>query len=648
MSTPYDVVPGNNKRTLNTSKGDTYDIIQVILDADPFGPQYVENLAQQLKADTVYETCYNIYRYVHDTIPYQEDKNGYQFIQLPGALYNGRHKHLGGTGKGGDCKSMALFASSVLRALGNYNFVYRFIAEKHGQDLHHVYIVAYDENGLPITIDSTLSTFDDEAKYAYNEDYEPTKPHKVSGKIAGIGRIGLQTQADAGNDFWEQYHDWMKNNTGTLIANMGTRLLSGVLFANGCKLNGKGKFVCDPPSMDNIKNISIAKKIFLKDKDGLYTAIIKMGSCLIYKYWNDPSFYAYVACRQGSQDTTPRPLAFPADILAKKDNSDEIYNMLHGIGCRDADIKELCNVSTYLNYGVSLDYMLYRCYCVGLYGQEFAPKPGIPYYNKFTDGITPNGATFQMGVELLLNFPAQGGMGRPNGTPYWTRGGWVSTNGASELEVKKWLEQPVNARPGTLTTSGQTVPGTILPPPNTPQEEAARKVAMEKSMKVYNDWRKGEMVVIPNQGQYLGQGKIGVQGAAIGLGAAEIASIVIAVAAAISAIVVAVLKYLESVKIDSKYSTIPDPPSDFQFEYNTADGCMIGTSVSQGGNVKICNGQITEVNPDLNDPANQPPDPGNGFIDKILGGGNALKVGGALLLGGGLLLLSSSSSKTKS
>src|SRR5205814_702848 len=96
-----------------------------------------------------------------------------------------------------------------------------------------------------------------------------------------------------------------------------------------------------------------------------------------------------------------------------------------------------------------------------LYGQPFAPHPNVPYWDNRTATLINNNPTdLGMSLNLAVCFPAQGGIGRPFGQPYWSTGGYMINNGADDSTMKAFAAN--NPRPGTVLADGSTEPGVIV------------------------------------------------------------------------------------------------------------------------------------------------------------------------------------------
>lgn len=704
------IIAGNNQAHLYKAGGNTADIISAIAEADTVSVSYVEEFAHTLEGADLAETCANIFHWVRNTIPYKEDGTGIQKVQLPGQLYNNRYANLGGTGEGGDCKSMSLMCSSILRSLGNYEFSYRFITENRNENFHHVYlIVAHEdeETGQPcyIPLDCTLSDFAVEVDYAKKKDLAPTQPDKSfsvgsnqcvtfnDSTLArnGLSRFDILNEGSGFRNEWSlraceaQEYDARDKRRYAFPNNIVPE--GWVLYPMGSEerqygLEDKRRYGYDPHDTEHPFGLfesgyhnesywelstNEMKRDYQARKDALlkkcqkdifaklastkpiqysilqdkfrhqFDDFITLGSCLIYKYWGSINFLAFTACR-GVGATSFPGIPFPAEYEPKRETAIAFYNAFRDVfGIHPENLIELCNLGTFQKYGVTLDYMLYRCYCLQLYGQPFAPHAGVPYWDNATATLKMNGSLdLEAGLKLASCFPAQGGIGRPFGEPYWSLAGHVINNGADDSSIEAWVA--AHPRPGFVYADGTIEPGTIMN-----NGDGLSWEAQLRALEVYGKWMKGNMVMLPQP--IYNPDVAMLSGAGIGIVPGLTESVVTLVVAIVSAVVTVagiVAGLVVAFKKDANSSTVAIPTMDFKWDYQTADGCLIGHCVNPAGcqgaqTAKMCNGEIVELNPNPADPKNQPPDPGNFFT----GAGSKKKLlalGGVALLGGAAVL----------
>lgn len=614
MQDTTEQIPNDGRVRLFKKNGKTADIIKAIQAGDAESIAYVLDFAPSMKGADIAQTCYNLYNFVTNTIPYKEDPEGKQYIQLPGELYRNRYKHLLGTGEGGDCKSMTLFCSSVLRALGIYDFRYAFTANNAADDVHHVYLeVDYtgpDGEAVYIPLDCTLPNFGVEANYSKKIHMQPHLP------VSGIGATYTDAVTVSENEasVWEYTNNQLQKNFWSWAQALRERCMKNVFDTHKSRPIKYSEF----------------QKALLKN----WVSFLDGANICLYYYWNDKAMMAYSLCQLSP--TNPQDIPFPADYARKIGTARKLVEAFRMLGITDANIRTLVDLSTYRTYGVGMEYMLYRCYCIELYGQPFKPYEGIPYWNNQTGTLVANGAPLTTVVNIALCFPAQGGISRPFGQPYWSTGNNVIANGAKNEVVENWIKS--NPAPGTPIGGdpNNRVPGTIM---------ASLSLQRQNECLIdYNRWCNGNMVML-HQPVIVGQKD------RIGYGTGEIVGIVVAVISAVVAVITTVAKLIEVFKEPQSSADIALPMEDFRWDYQTSDGCIIGHCAQLGGCnsaqiVKMCNGKIVEVNPDTTQPQNQPAAPGNAFTGTPPQTKRNLLIGASLLaLGGGVLLLNSDSTE---
>jgi hypothetical protein len=204
----YSITPGANK-TIVSKEGDTKDIIAFIMKADKMAAPYTRDFAQSIPEGTINETCKWIWKWVRSHIDYVEDPSGVQYIQLPGQLYMTRK---------GDCKSMTLFTASVIYNLYGDIYCYRFISQDRRADLHHVYLVVFDENGEEIILDCVEDEYGVEVPHEKQKDMYPG--NKNIGSLMAPTPLQLLQGAAAlnNNPSTQQLPMYTGTQTGTYAA----------------------------------------------------------------------------------------------------------------------------------------------------------------------------------------------------------------------------------------------------------------------------------------------------------------------------------------------------------------------------------------------------------------------------------------------
>lgn len=144
-----------------TRQATTEDIINTMLRCDPLVGGDMKEVAEHVEGYCLEETCNNIWFLLTECVDFVEDPMGKQDLLAPNQLLkNGK----------GDCKSFSLCIASILQAL-QVPYVYRFISNTSGDNVHHVYVVACEENGNEIIIDATITHFNKELPYAKKEEH---------------------------------------------------------------------------------------------------------------------------------------------------------------------------------------------------------------------------------------------------------------------------------------------------------------------------------------------------------------------------------------------------------------------------------------------------------------------------------------------
>lgn len=519
--------------------GNTGDIIAGIMDADKCNTAYVTEFARELQGNTKLETCENIYNFVRANIPYNEDEEGQQLIKSPGEVWNCRYQDAldadgnGGTGEGCDCKSMSIFCSALLKAMGNYEFMYRFVSETLEDDLYHVYAIVRDDGGEGyIVLDCTLRTFNKELQLAKYMDVEPA-PASASCPFPGPARIGaVDPEIPVADITWINYVNEYKRLYGSIADKVKADCL---------------KDVEDHFSGQPVRRAA-ARGIFYDH----WASWIIMAQCMTYR-WFDLN-KVFITSPYGVKSALQQ--LYPG-IGAKFDYGDTLRNTLSGIGIKDENLKRLTSLGVYNSYGIPLDYMLYRCYAMINYGQPWEPVPGYPYVDMRTKTFVENGAPEGTAFKIALCLPyGGGGFTRPYGQPYWSAGGWIMANGATAKDLNKFRE---------------TVPSPI---PEITAANAGNTALIAQNISFWTRWINGNMPGFP--GAVSKTGEYAVTGHRIG----EVA--VTAIIGAILAVATFVLGLLDRLGVFDKDpptgAQIPQPPPDFNMEYQSADGCWIGSA----------------------------------------------------------------------
>ena len=154
--------PEYKNRTIAES-GYNDDIISGINNAFFPSVAMTRAMAQSFKGGTRLASAFNVWQFVRSNIPYKRDPDGLQLIKLPARLLHEREL-------GGDCKSMTLLCSSILKNLG-YPIVIRYTSYSSDPTPSHVYCITYDKDDTPIIVDAVHKKFNSEVPFRHKRDY---------------------------------------------------------------------------------------------------------------------------------------------------------------------------------------------------------------------------------------------------------------------------------------------------------------------------------------------------------------------------------------------------------------------------------------------------------------------------------------------
>ena len=143
-------------------KGDTDDIITVILHADKHSKRSTEKFANELRGKSIEATLLNCWNFVRTHIRYVPDKKGKERIKSPAQTWKDGYA---------DCKSMTILVGSLLKNL-NIQFFYRFVGYENDVFVTHVYAVALMGKKV-IPVDTVFHKFGKEERFAFKREFMP-------------------------------------------------------------------------------------------------------------------------------------------------------------------------------------------------------------------------------------------------------------------------------------------------------------------------------------------------------------------------------------------------------------------------------------------------------------------------------------------
>lgn len=152
-----------NTKVLINSDGSTRDIIREVLQKYAESRNQLKLFAPYFKADTLLQTCSNIWHFWKKKVKYKIDPDGVQWIKSPAAFYDDGHGF-------GDCKSFAIAVAASLHALDIMG-AFRFVSfGANTTTPTHVYVVV-KQAGQEIIIDCVWNKFNSQKAFAAKWDY---------------------------------------------------------------------------------------------------------------------------------------------------------------------------------------------------------------------------------------------------------------------------------------------------------------------------------------------------------------------------------------------------------------------------------------------------------------------------------------------
>jgi len=190
----YNLPPYKKKFILSYENAITGDIIDTLNKCFPSAKKDVLLFAENFRSNNIYDSAFNVWKFVRENVHYKRDPDGIQVIQHPPALIRRGLMDNGG----GDCKSMSLTISSILSSLGAKNVKLRYVSFKPDLVPTHVYTI-FEYHNRMVPVDSVLNKFDYEKPYTYKIDY-PMNVYQLSGISDDKYLIRLQRNLNAQKD----------------------------------------------------------------------------------------------------------------------------------------------------------------------------------------------------------------------------------------------------------------------------------------------------------------------------------------------------------------------------------------------------------------------------------------------------------------
>lgn len=123
-----------------------------------------QELANHLEAESIEQTCKNIFYFIRENIKYEQEKG--ELLREPARSWQDRHE-------GVDCDCYSIFISSILINLNIPHF-FRCTSYSEIGEFEHVYVVVENESGEEIPLDTVpeIKKFGYEEPYIDKEDFE--------------------------------------------------------------------------------------------------------------------------------------------------------------------------------------------------------------------------------------------------------------------------------------------------------------------------------------------------------------------------------------------------------------------------------------------------------------------------------------------
>ena len=159
----------------------------------------VEELAKHLQADSIKNTCRNIFNFAYTYLQYQKDDEGTEQLRTPARSWMDgqiKFKQQGNSNAGIDCDDYSIFCGSILKCLG-IPFKFRITKYDGNSYFQHIYVFvpAKGDSEDEIVIDPVLSKFDYQKPYSFEKSNFDMSPLQMVGSIGGIdgltGTLGL-------------------------------------------------------------------------------------------------------------------------------------------------------------------------------------------------------------------------------------------------------------------------------------------------------------------------------------------------------------------------------------------------------------------------------------------------------------------------
>lgn len=154
----------NGKKILAKPNGNTYDIIDALINISPQAIEQVQPKIHTLinVTNDAYKDALKVAAYIRKNVKYKADGYENQNIQLPGRVLNDT--------KQADCKTFSLLFLSMMKAAG-HKAGYRFASYRANKIPTHVYNWIIYKNNL-LTFDTCVKTLKESPRHTYIKDMD--------------------------------------------------------------------------------------------------------------------------------------------------------------------------------------------------------------------------------------------------------------------------------------------------------------------------------------------------------------------------------------------------------------------------------------------------------------------------------------------
>jgi hypothetical protein len=176
--------PFRNNQKVIMKNQNVGDIINGILDTQEKYKSQYDRISPYFLGRDLEETCYNIWVFLKDNVPYQIESDNLQTLRSPASIVSGLPA---------DCKTFSLFSMGIVSSLVRKELIkcklaYRFAGYNSFSDnLEHVFVVVNPKTNKEIWIDAVLPNFDQKKEPSIFKDKNINNMALVA--LSGIGDI---------------------------------------------------------------------------------------------------------------------------------------------------------------------------------------------------------------------------------------------------------------------------------------------------------------------------------------------------------------------------------------------------------------------------------------------------------------------------